>query len=116
MGTSRLRAIRSFWAEVNTPARYPRGVDCGWHLYYWSLSYRRKLIRDLQLTPIGIAVIIAILIWGKRESLDSDLFFIGIFTVVSVWSVSRNYHMWKTLERGDRMGAGSPPTHENLSR
>jgi hypothetical protein len=32
--------------------KVPRGVDKGWHLNYFELSYRRKFIRTLWITPL----------------------------------------------------------------
>ncbi len=74
-----------------------RKVDDGFKLNYFSLSYRRKMIRTLMTSPF-----ILLAIAGVSLLLDSDSFtkilFASFLLMVFVIQFVYNYYMWKKKE------------------
>ena len=70
--------------------------DNGFELVYWNLSYRRKFIRSLWITPFLIFVII--LGWVTWESaLVAAIFTILGFGIL-ITQVIYNYKRWKDTD------------------
>ncbi|PBB05584.1 hypothetical protein [Salimicrobium humidisoli] len=72
-------------------------VDEGFKVNYFSLSYRRKMIRTLMTSPFMLLAITGVLLL-----LDSDSFTKILFTsfllMVFVIQFVYNYYMWKKKE------------------
>ena len=94
-------AMRSFLAEIKTPARNPRGVDQGAHFVYFTLSYRRRLIRDLFAVPPSLIALGIASIWTAPILGPVVWFMIPSWIVFASCFGGYNYHMWKTLEGSD---------------
>jgi hypothetical protein len=78
---------------LKEPARDPQGVDQGPCLTYWSLSYRRRLVRDLWSIPIF--VLMAIWLIYRHPSSWWWL----LLVPVALGSTVYNYFQWQRLER-----------------
>ncbi len=68
-------------------------VDRGIEFFYWKLSYRRKYIRTLWLTPVSIIITI-----GFYKEFQSYTFtgIIGVMAFISIFiQAFYNYKKWK---------------------
>ena len=80
-------------------------VDKGFELIYWNLSYRRKFIRTLWLTPIGALLIFLIVknpwnipFYGRN--LFANLLIVAI-VLTTIVQLIYTYYKWKK-EEGQR--------------
>lgn len=71
-------------------------VDKGFEFVYWNLSYRRKFIRTLWITPLGV------LVSGYAFFRGNDLFVKIIFPIalliLNLCQLIYNYIKWKKDE------------------
>ncbi len=72
-------------------------TDKGFQPIYWNLSYRRKLIRTLWLSPL---IFLFFLLPEETEffGLSRNLFVAFLFVLVAVQAYY-NYYKWKISER-----------------
>lgn len=68
-------------------------VDKGFELVYRRLSYRRKFIRTIWMTPFA-ALVIFILFYFQKSLLVSFVITI-IIVITDVMQLSYTYHKWK---------------------
>ena len=71
-------------------------IDIGFELVYWNLSYRRKFIRSLWITPFLIFVII--LGWVTWESALVAAIFTILGLDILITQVIYNYKRWKDTD------------------
>ena len=71
-------------------------IDIGFELVYWNLSYRRKFIRSLWITPFLIFVII--LGWVTWESALVAAIFTILGLGILITQVIYNYKRWKDTD------------------
>ena len=68
-------------------------IDRGFELVYWKLSYRRKFLRTLWMSPfILLAVISTYIAWHSNAISISVAF---VLTVVEIVQAVYNYKKWK---------------------
>lgn len=72
------------------------GIDKGFCLNYWKLSYRRKFLRDLWMPVVGILIFVGIANWLQWHDLEKVIIFLG---VVAVLSARSNYTHWQAERR-----------------
>ena len=73
------------------------GQDKGFQPFYYNLSPRRKFIRTVWMTLLGVLVIAG---WWWLAGLQTDLIlFIAVFTVVDIWQLATTYAAWKAEEK-----------------
>ena len=73
------------------------GQDKGFQPFYYNLSPRRKFIRTVWMTLLGVLVIAG---WWWLAGLQMDLIlFIAVFTVVDIWQLATTYAAWKAEEK-----------------
>jgi hypothetical protein len=77
--------------EAGARQKYPRGIDKGFCLVYFSLSYRRKLIRTLWMMPFAFVLLFLDIPYPV-------LWFVGSL-VLSIIQAAYNFYQWKTLEQ-----------------
>ena len=71
-------------------------IDIGFELVYWNLSYRRKFIRSLWITPFLIFVII--LGWVTWESALVAAIFTILGLGILIIQLIYNYKRWKDTD------------------
>ncbi|WP_312648956.1 hypothetical protein [Aminipila sp.] len=67
--------------------------DKGFEICYWNLSYRRKFIRTLWITPFTIFA--CLLVWHVYHSKILTVGYSIIITVVGVIQAIYTYRKWK---------------------
>ncbi|QHI73486.1 hypothetical protein [Aminipila terrae] len=67
--------------------------DIGFEICYWNLSYRRKFIRTLWITPFAISV--SLLVWHVYHSKILTVGYLIIITVIGVIQAIYVYRKWK---------------------
>lgn len=77
--------------------RHKSKVDKGPKLNYFSLSYRRKMIRTLMTFPVVILAVIAILLF-PNFSIRIEMLFVIFLLLVFVIQLIYNFYMWKKKE------------------
>ena len=87
----------AMFSDLFKPARDPRGVDEGPCFAYWILSYRRKLIRDLWLWPIYLAITLGLWRFDPHYRQTPGLLLAAI--LLMFLSSSFNYYMWQKHEK-----------------
>jgi len=72
-------------------------VDKGFELMYWRLSYRRKFIRTLWMTPFLLGAIILIFVSSLDIVYDVviSIILLAIFLIQLIY----NYKKWKRTEK-----------------
>jgi hypothetical protein len=83
------------------------GIDQGFCINYWRLSFRRKSIRDVLSTFIGIGLLVWLYLWRQWEVL---LGAIPLIALLGAWSVFHNYRQWRTDQRLTELLAGGTAT------
>lgn len=68
-------------------------VDKGFELFYWNLSYRRKLIRTLWLLPL--ILLATLYVYIKKESMVLAIAIAVILVTIAVIQITYNYRKWK---------------------
>jgi uncharacterized protein (TIGR03067 family) len=81
------------------------GIDKGFCLNYWRLSYRRKFIRDLWSMAIFLPLL-GLLFWWQEWGNVSGL--IALLLVLGVWTAAGNYRRWQADRRIDALVAAGP--------
>lgn len=71
--------------------------DKGFKLNYFALSYRRKLVRTVTLTPVVIFSAL-ILYYSSAFTTMAKMVFILVLLMVFVFQVIYNFYMWKKKE------------------
>ncbi len=102
-----MQNLRSFWSQLDTPARNPRGVDLGRHWDYWTLSYRRRLLRDIRSIPWVLAILLVVILLPHHSFTLIEFLVPGFIFVIAIASTLSNYRMWKAFEQ-KRRGNGPP--------
>ena len=74
-------------------------IDKGFELIYWNLSYRRKFIRTLWMTPLVLLIIILIAFLGKISENISSILIIGFLILALLFQLIYTYKKWKKEER-----------------
>lgn len=74
-----------------------RKVDKGIEFNYWNLSYRRKFIRTLWLTPVFMALV-AVVYYGTKNVIESAVIAIVIFGGQIV-QLGYTFYKWKNQNR-----------------
>ncbi|MGG4167028.1 hypothetical protein ABEW00_06045 [Rossellomorea vietnamensis] len=72
-------------------------TDKGIEYNYFRLSYRRKMIRTLWMTPLILVLYFLLRFIGLN--LTYTLIFVGIGLVSDILQIAYNYHMWNKYER-----------------
>lgn len=75
-------------------------VDKGFELIYWKLSYRRKFIRTIWMTPF-VALAIFFLFYFHKSLLVSFILTITLI-IVYVIQLLYTYHKWKNTNTTHR--------------
>ena len=70
--------------------------DKGFDLFYWNLSYRRKLIRSIWLTPLTIFV--PLYVYFRMKSVYIAIIVAVVLALVDIAQISYNYRKWKSDE------------------
>jgi hypothetical protein len=70
------------------------GLDQGFTLNYWNLSYRRRMLRDLWL--ILAAVLIALGYWRYRGGSLGNYWPVAVIVAIGIASAAYNYRRWKS--------------------
>jgi hypothetical protein len=72
------------------------GIDQGYCINYWRLSYRRRFIRDLWITPVAF-VLIALLFWWLDAGFPSARWYwmAAAIVIIGVVSAVYNYQKWQ---------------------
>ncbi len=73
--------------QCGRPVKRPRGVDKGFCLSYFKLSYRRKAVRTIWFTPVLLVIYYA------------SLPFFVICGLILLVQLVYNLVMWRKLER-----------------
>lgn len=74
-------------------------IDEGFELVYWNLSYRRKFLRTLWMTPFFIFAII--LGWVEFKSVLVTAIFTILGVGIEITQVIYTYKKWKAIEQCD---------------
>ena len=74
--------------------------DKGFELFYKNLSNRRKFIRTIWLTIIGMLVSAVTLI--NSEDKGSILVLVGVFAIVAIAQLFHTYRMFKRDNESER--------------
>ncbi|MGU8470204.1 hypothetical protein ACV3P7_02985 [Clostridium perfringens] len=75
-------------------------VDKGFGQYYWNLSYRRKFIRTLWVTPFLIlAIIFSINPTKHISSIKHHIIITVVLIVIYLWQLIYTYSKWKKEEK-----------------
>ncbi|WP_051003973.1 hypothetical protein [Gottschalkia acidurici] len=74
-------------------------VDRGFEPIYWRLTYRRKFIRTLWLTPINIVVLL--LVWNSDNSTSVKTITTIILILLNLTQLIYNYMKWKKVINDD---------------
>ncbi len=92
------------------------GCDQGFCFSYWSLSYRRKLIRSIWSTIIAIPIWIVVLTFQSDMSGWLICAIVVVATLGGVLQALYNYRCWQTEIHADdfeRPAQGDLPQREN---
>lgn len=75
-------------------------VDKGFEFFYWRLSYRRKFIRTLWLTPIDIVLLLLLLllVWNLDNNISFKIIATIILILLTLTQLLYNYIKWKKGE------------------
>jgi len=86
---------------LSTPARNPQGVDIGFCLFYFHLSYRRRLIRDVYSALILAPLTLFMCIEAEQHFRGHYRFYLlwTGYMLVFLASSLYNYRKWQILER-----------------
>lgn len=76
---------------------YTQRTDNGFEWYYFNLSYRRKMIRTLWMTPLMPVLYFLLRFIGL--DLMYTLIVMAICLVAHILQIAYNYHMWNKYER-----------------
>lgn len=68
-------------------------VDKGFALNYWRLSYRRKFIRTLWMTPVCICIIV--LLWIKSSTTYAMIWTV-IIVLLEIIQLVFTFYKWKS--------------------
>lgn len=68
-------------------------VDKGFELFYWKLSYRRKVIRTLWLLPL--ILLAALYVYIKKDSMMLAITAAVILVIIAIIQIIYNYRKWK---------------------
>lgn len=66
---------------------------------YWRMSYRRRFLSDLWMTPISAVLIAGFVWWWFRPPDVTGYWIIGVLVVVGVFSAGYNYFRWQAQVR-----------------
>lgn len=88
------------------PQSKPAGVDEGLKLFYYGLSYRRKLIRTLWMLPLCAVVLLApeLRTWISPEGgtllffENTRYFWFSFLVLMSISQIGYNYVQWQNKE------------------
>ncbi|UXH43270.1 hypothetical protein N5C46_16445 [Rossellomorea vietnamensis] len=72
-------------------------TDKGFEWYYFNLTYRRKMIRTLWMTPLVLVLYFLLRFIGL--DLMYTLIFVGVGLLSHILQLAYNYHMWNKYER-----------------
>lgn len=72
-------------------------IDKGFELIYWNLSYRRKFVRTLWMTPFTILAII--LMWMTSKSILITSIISVVTLVVVIAQAIYTYKKWKHTDK-----------------
>lgn len=67
------------------------GIDRGWCLSYWRLSYRRKFIRSLWTWLLVLAIIAASTVMNEN---DARPMIVGTLAVIGILQIGYNWLRW----------------------
>lgn len=73
-------------------------TDKGFQLFYFKLSYRRKVIRTLITSPIAIFAI-GVIYYYTNLSMPQNIILGLVFFILYTAEVLYNIYMWKTKEK-----------------
>lgn len=68
-------------------------IDKGFELTYWNLSYRRKFIRTLWLTPFCIIAILLCIF--SKFNIFIKIIIPSILILSYIWQLIYTYNKWK---------------------
>ena len=83
---------------LSISSKHKSKVDKGFKINYFSLSYRRKMIRTLVVSP-GVIIATIALYFYTDLSMLIKIFISAFLLIVFVIQLSYNFHMWKKRER-----------------
>lgn len=79
---------------------HTKKVDKGFELVYFKLTYRRKMIRTLWMTPLLPILYVLLRLIGL------DVFytwiFLSFFLLIHLAQLYYTYYMWNKVERGSK--------------
>ena len=72
------------------------GVDRGFCLIYWKLSYRRKFWRTLWTILIGLLLVIGVVAFSSKRFGTLDYLFVAAIAVIGVLQAFYSYYRWQS--------------------
>lgn len=89
-----LQSDKSVWEKKEMAKdQENKKIDKGFEFNYWKLSYRRKFIRTLWITPFIIPVLVYV--WIKMHSISITIITALVLIAIYITQLLYTYRKWK---------------------